>query len=98
MKKKCFNKWRFWIYWESFSKFISFKRIPVSTLSRTEKQNRDGILITNGCCQNDNDENAVLKADFIIHLAGENIAEKRWTAKRKAEIIDREQSTQLLYS
>jgi NAD dependent epimerase/dehydratase family enzyme len=31
---------------------------------------------------------AVLKADFIIHLAGENIAEKRWTAKRKAEIID----------
>jgi NAD dependent epimerase/dehydratase family enzyme len=45
------------------------------------------------------DENAVLKADFIIHLAGENIAEKRWTAKRKAEIIDsREQSTQLLYS
>jgi NAD dependent epimerase/dehydratase family enzyme len=42
------------------------------------------------------DENAVLKAD--IHLAGENIAEKRWT-KRKAEIIDsREQSTQLLYS
>jgi NAD dependent epimerase/dehydratase family enzyme len=44
------------------------------------------------------DENAVLKADFIIHLV-ENIAEKRWTAKRKAEIIDsREQSTQLLYS
>jgi NAD dependent epimerase/dehydratase family enzyme len=39
------------------------------------------------------DENAVLKADFIIHLV-ENIAEKRWTAKRKAEIIDsREQST-----
>jgi NAD dependent epimerase/dehydratase family enzyme len=57
------------------------------------------FLITNGCCQNDNDENAVLKADFIIHFIGENIAEKRWTAKRKAEIIDsREQSTQLLYS
>ena len=34
------------------------------------------------------EENAVRSADFIIHLAGANVAEKRWTKKRKKEIID----------
>ena len=76
------------------------KGYSVSILSRTEKQNRHGISYYKwDVAKMTIDENAVLKADFIIHLAGENIAEKRWTAKRKAEIIDsREQSTQLLYS
>ncbi|MES2650638.1 MAG: TIGR01777 family oxidoreductase [Bacteroidota bacterium] len=36
--------------------------------------------------------------DTVIHLAGESIADKRWTAKRKAQIIDsRVKSAQLLY-
>jgi len=36
--------------------------------------------------------------DTIIHLAGENIASKKWTAKRKKQIIDsRVLSTRLLY-
>lgn len=34
------------------------------------------------------DENAIRKADHIIHLAGANVAEKRWTKKRKKEIVD----------
>lgn len=34
------------------------------------------------------DKNAIAKADHIIHLAGASVAEKRWTAKRKKEIID----------
>jgi uncharacterized protein (TIGR01777 family) len=34
------------------------------------------------------DENAVRKVDYIIHLAGANVAEGRWTDKRKREIID----------
>lgn len=34
------------------------------------------------------DEEAVQKADYIIHLAGANVAEKRWTKKRKKEIVD----------
>jgi len=34
------------------------------------------------------DADAISKADFIVHLAGANIGEKRWTAKRKKEIID----------
>jgi uncharacterized protein (TIGR01777 family) len=43
------------------------------------------------------DEEAVGKADYLIHLAGENVGEGRWTDKRKKEIIDsRVQSTMLL--
>lgn len=34
------------------------------------------------------DKNAIASADYIIHLAGANVAEKRWTAKRKKEIVE----------
>ena len=34
------------------------------------------------------DENAIREADYIIHLAGAGIADKRWTKKRKKEIRD----------
>lgn len=33
------------------------------------------------------DKTAFAKADYIIHLAGANFAEKRWTDKRKQEIV-----------
>src|SRR5690606_21297280 len=32
------------------------------------------------------DLNAIAKADYIIHLAGAGIADKRWTEERKKEI------------
>jgi uncharacterized protein len=45
------------------------------------------------------DENAVLNADYILHLAGEGIAEKRWTTSRKKAIVDsRVDSIQLIYN
>ena len=45
------------------------------------------------------DEKAFKSIDFIIHLAGAGIADKRWTSKRKKEIIDsRVKSTDLLLS
>jgi hypothetical protein len=34
------------------------------------------------------DKDAVAKADHIIHLAGAGLADKRWTKKRKQEIVD----------
>ena len=34
------------------------------------------------------DKDAIAKADYIIHLAGAGIADKRWTKKRKQEIVD----------
>ena len=43
------------------------------------------------------DADAIKKADHIIHLAGANVAEGRWTAKRKKEIVDsRVQSGKLI--
>ena len=33
------------------------------------------------------DKNAIAKADHIVHLAGASVAEKRWTDKRKQEIV-----------
>ncbi len=34
------------------------------------------------------DKDAIAQSDYIIHLTGANIAEKRWTYKRKKEIIE----------
>lgn len=34
------------------------------------------------------DESAIQKADYIVHLAGANVADGRWTARRKQEIVD----------
>lgn len=34
------------------------------------------------------DKEAIVKADHIIHLAGANVGEKRWTSKRKKEILE----------
>jgi uncharacterized protein (TIGR01777 family) len=43
------------------------------------------------------DEKAIQKADHIIHLAGAGVADKRWTTKRKQEIVDsRTKSSELL--
>lgn len=76
------------------------KGYSVSILSRSKKQNTAEISYYKWDVATQYiEEDAVLKADFIIHLAGENIAEKRWTKKRKDEILNsREQSTQLIYS
>lgn len=43
------------------------------------------------------EENSIKEADYIIHLAGAGVAEKRWTNKRKREIVSsRVQSSQLI--
>src|SRR3569833_158999 len=43
------------------------------------------------------DVQAVTSADAIIHLAGAGVAEKRWSEKRKQEIVDsRTKSSALL--
>lgn len=43
------------------------------------------------------DTTAITQSDYIIHLAGAGVAEKRWTKKRKEEIVNsRTQSSTLL--
>jgi len=45
------------------------------------------------------DSEAIQKADFIIHLAGESLVQKRWTKKQKTSIIEsRVKTTNLLFS
>jgi uncharacterized protein (TIGR01777 family) len=75
------------------------KGYTVSILTRNSKPNTENVFyyIWDVTAQSI-DEEAVRNADYIIHLAGENIAEKRWTADRKKAILDsRIKSTQLIY-
>jgi uncharacterized protein (TIGR01777 family) len=61
----------------------------VSILSRSEKNNSGAITYYKWDLEHNYiDEEAILKADYIIHLAGEGIVEKRWTAKRKKDILE----------
>lgn len=75
------------------------KGYTVSVLTRSQKQNTPDVFyykwdVSAGFIE----EEAVLNADYIIHLAGENIAEKRWTKERKEAIVQsREQSIRLIY-
>ncbi len=67
----------------------------VLTLSRSKKEDKNAFVwnVEKG----EIDEEALKKADYIIHLAGEGIADKKWTDKRKKQIIEsRTKSTQLL--
>src|SRR6187402_633651 len=76
------------------------RNYSVSILTRNSKANTNGVAYYIWDVSNNKiEEEAVLKADYIIHLAGENIGEKKWTAHRKEEIRDsRTQSAQLIYS
>ena len=71
----------------------------VSILSRSDRQNTADVNFFKwDIAKQFIEEEAVKKADYIVHLAGENIAEKPWTVKRKDEILQsREQSIQLIY-
>jgi uncharacterized protein (TIGR01777 family) len=75
------------------------KGYSVSVLSRSKKQNTADIsYYLWDISAHSIEEESVLKADYIIHLAGENIAEKRWTNERKEAIVQsREESTRLIY-
>ncbi len=72
----------------------------VSILSRSKREDTADIFYYTWDIQNQViEDDAVLNADYIIHLAGANIAEKRWTNKRKEILINsREQSAILLLS
>jgi uncharacterized protein len=72
----------------------------VSILSRSNRKNTNTITYYKWDLEkNYIDENAILNADYIIHLAGEGIVEKRWAAKRKRAILEsRIKPIELIYS
>ncbi|WP_029272346.1 TIGR01777 family oxidoreductase [Flavobacterium sp. KJJ] len=72
----------------------------VSILSRSDRKNTTSISYYKwDLKKNYIDKNAVLNADYIIHLAGEGIVEKRWTKNRKKVILEsRIQPIELIFS
>ena len=82
------------------SAMLVAKGYRVVILSRKPKPAEAGGAITYAQWNVDKgeiDAQAISTADYIIHLAGAGVAEGRWTAKRKQEIIDsRTQSSALL--
>ncbi len=72
----------------------------VSILSRSKRKDTPSITYYKwNLKDNFIDKEAVLKADYIIHLAGEGIVEKRWTKRRKRAILEsRIKPIELIYS
>lgn len=72
----------------------------VSILSRSKRTNTEDVFYYTWDVQKQTiEKEAVLQADYVIHLAGANIAEKKWTKARKEEILSsRELSAQLIHS
>lgn len=80
------------------SKKLKDKGYSVAILGRESQKVAGIITYTWGIDKNEIEKEAIEKADYIIHLAGANISESRWTAKRKKIIIDsRVKSAQLIF-
>lgn len=70
----------------------------VSILSRSKKQSDKATFYTWDIANQQIEKEAIKNADVIVHLAGANVGEGRWTSKRKKEIIDsRVKSGNLLF-
>ena len=72
----------------------------VSVLSRSDREDTPRVTYYKwDIKKNYIDKNAILNADYIIHLAGEGIVEKRWTKRRKRAIIEsRVRPVEMIYS
>ncbi|MEQ6124705.1 TIGR01777 family oxidoreductase [Pseudotenacibaculum sp. MALMAid0570] len=78
--------------------FLKTKGYEVRLLSRNQNLNSEYETFIWNIDKQIIDEKAFENLDYIIHLAGAGIADKRWSKKRKEEIVrSRIQSTELLY-
>lgn len=80
------------------TELLSAQGHEVLILSRSKKQDTGNVQYAQWHVEQGMiDAEAVRKCDAIIHLAGAGVADKRWTAKRKQEILNsRTQSGTLL--
>ncbi|MCJ8210367.1 TIGR01777 family oxidoreductase [Mucilaginibacter sp. RS28] len=79
------------------SALLLSKNYKVSYLSRSNSRN-DASTFLWDVDKGTIDERCLDGVDLIVHLAGAGVAEKRWTKKRKKEIIDsRVKSIELIY-
>jgi hypothetical protein len=71
----------------------------VAILSRTKRNETKLLTYTWDYNKDEIDKDAINTSDYIIHLAGVNLGEKRWTSKRKQLIFDsRIKSAELIYN
>ena len=78
--------------------FLTEKGYEVSVLSRRRSTSSKYKTYLWNYKENFIEEEAILNCDYIIHMAGAGIADKRWTSCRKKEIIDsRVQTSTLLF-
>ena len=83
----------------ALTKMLTGQGHKVIILTRTQKaavDNNISYAIWNTKSQKINEE-AVASADYIVHLSGAGVADKRWTSARKKEIVEsRQQGSALL--
>jgi uncharacterized protein len=79
-------------------RLLKDKGHKVVLLSRNRSSNTDVQTYAWDLEKGEIDKEALESADYIIHLAGENIGDKRWTQKQKQLIIDsRVKTTKLIF-
>ncbi|THU41036.1 TIGR01777 family protein [Niastella caeni] len=83
---------------KALSRALTAKQHQVIILSRHPRTGTDAVSYAAwDPAKQTIDIEALQKADYIINLAGAGVADKRWTKKRKAELVDsRVQSGALL--
>jgi uncharacterized protein (TIGR01777 family) len=69
-------------------KVLKERGYKVALLSRNRLLDSDILTYLWDLGKKEIDLEAIETSDYIIHLAGENIGEKRWTAKQRKQIID----------
>lgn len=78
--------------------FLEENGLEVSVLSRRRSENDRFTTYVWNLRENFIEKEAITNTDYIIHLAGAGIADKRWSDKRKTEIIEsRTDTSKLLY-
>ncbi len=97
MKKKVLITGASGLIGTRLTELLVAKGHSVAHLGRTKKQGKVPSFIWD--IENRKiDHNALSNCDALIHLAGAGIADKRWTASRKKEILEsRTKSTQFLF-
>ncbi len=82
---------------KQLQKQLILKGYSVSVLGRTIASSNKVKSYQWDLAKNLINEDAIIKADYIINLAGAGIADKRWSKTRKKELVDsRVNSTKLL--
>jgi len=81
------------------SKNLKEKGFEVVMLSRKRIADSNNLSYRWDPDKNEIDPEAILKADYIIHLAGAGIGDKRWTKSRKRLILDsRVKTSELIFN